>query len=73
MTTTENSLLYFENGQSFVAMTALTDSGDHKVYNSAAELWSDESGFSPVVKPDGILTGLVELGRCSNPFVGKRG
>ena len=59
MTTTENSLLYFENGQSFVAMTALTDSGDHKVYNSAAELWSDESGFSPVVKPDGILTGLV--------------
>ena len=40
-------------------MAALADSGDHKAYNSAAEFWSDESGFSPVIKPDGVLTGLV--------------
>ena len=59
MTTAENSLLYFENGQSLVPMIALADSGDHKAYNSAAEIWSDEAGFSPVVKPDGVLTGLV--------------
>jgi hypothetical protein len=59
MTTAENSLLYFENGQSLVPMVALTDSGDHKAYNSAAEIWSDEAGFSPVIKPDGVLTGLV--------------
>jgi hypothetical protein len=59
MTTTENSLLYFENGQSFVPMAALTDAGDHKTYNSAAEIWSDETGFSPIVKPDGVVTGLV--------------
>jgi len=59
MTTAENSLLYFENGQSLVPMVALADSGDHKAYNSAAEIWSDEAGFSPVVKPDGVLTGLV--------------
>ena len=59
MTTAENSLLYFENGQSLVPMVALADAGDHKAYNSAAEIWSDEAGFSPVIKPDGVLTGLV--------------
>jgi len=59
MTTAENSLLYFENGQTFVPMAVLADAGDHKTYNSAAEIWSDEAGFSPVVKPDGVLTGLV--------------
>ncbi len=59
MTTAENSLLYFEIGQSLVSMAALVDAGDHKTFNSAAEIWSDESGFAPVVKPDGVLTGLV--------------
>ena len=59
MTTAENSLLYFENGQDFVPMSALTDTGDFMTYNSSAEIWSDEAGFSPVIKPDGILTGLV--------------
>ena len=59
MTTAENSLLYFENGQSLVSMAALVDAGDHKTYNSAAEIWSDESGFAPVIKPDGVLTGFV--------------
>jgi len=59
MTTAENSLLYFENGQTYVPMTELTDSGDHKSFDSNAECWSDEAGFSPVIKPDGALTGLV--------------
>lgn len=59
MTTAENSVLYYEDGQTFVPMTELTDSADHKSFNSTAECWSDEAGFSPVIKPDGVLTGLV--------------
>ena len=61
MATAENSALYFEVGQALVPMVELVDSGDHKAFNSAAELWSDESGFSPVVKPNGVLTGLVVI------------
>ena len=37
MTTAENSLLYFEIGQSLVSMAAQVDAGDHKTFNSAAE------------------------------------
>ena len=59
MTTAENSVLYYEDGQTYVPMTELTDSGDHKSFDSTAECWSDEAGFSPVIKPDGVLTGLV--------------
>lgn len=59
MATTENSVLYYEAGQTLVPMTALIDSGDHKTFDSEAEVWSDEAGFSPVVRPDGVLTGLV--------------
>jgi len=33
MTTAENSVLYYEDGQTFVPMTELTDSGDHKSYD----------------------------------------
>jgi hypothetical protein len=66
MTTAENSVLYYEAGQAFVPMTQLTDAGDHKVFNSEAECWSDEAGFSPVIKPDGVLTGLVVSAGAGN-------
>jgi hypothetical protein len=59
MTTAENSVLYYEDGQTFMPMTELADAGDHKTFNSNAECWSDEAGFSPVVKADGVLTGLI--------------
>ena len=59
MTTAENSVLYYEAGQTYVPMSELADSGDHKTFNSNTECWSDEAGFSPVIKPDGVLTGLV--------------
>ena len=51
--------LEYEAGQTPVAMTALTDSGDHMTFNSAAELWSNRSGYSASVKPNGVLTGLA--------------
>jgi hypothetical protein len=57
MPTCENGLLQYEAGQSLVSMVALTDSGDHTIFNSAATLWSNKSGKTPNVKPDGLATG----------------
>lgn len=59
MPSADNAILYYEAGQSLVSMVALTDSGDHLVFNSADELWSDKSGYTPDIKPNGVLTGLV--------------
>jgi hypothetical protein len=50
--------LEYEAGQNVVAMVAMTDSGDHMTFNSAEELWSNRSGYTASVKPNGILTGL---------------
>jgi hypothetical protein len=57
MSTAENAKLQYEAGQNAVAMSALTDSGDHTSYTSAATLWSGRSGYAPVVRPNGLLTG----------------
>ena len=51
--------LDYEAGQTAVAYTALSDSGDNLTFNSAAELWSNRSGYTPSVRPNGVLTGLV--------------
>lgn len=59
MPSADNAILYYEAGQSLTSMTALTDSGDHQIYNSADSLWSDKGGYNPDVKPNGVLTGLV--------------
>jgi len=52
-------LLYFEAGQSPAGYVALTDSGDFTIFNSAAQLWSKRSGYAPIVRPNGIISGLV--------------
>lgn len=57
MPTAENAQLKYEAGQNLVAMVALSDSGDHKIFNSADALWSNRSGYTPDVKPDGLITG----------------
>ena len=57
MATAENAKLEYEAGQNAVAMSALTDSGDRIKFNSAASLWSGRSGYAPVVRPNGLLTG----------------
>ncbi|GAF94950.1 unnamed protein product, partial [marine sediment metagenome] len=56
MPTATNALIYYEAGQSLVAMVELTDV-DRKVYKSADALWSDRSGYEPDVKPNGLATG----------------
>lgn len=57
MATAENAKLEYEAGQNAVAMSALTDSGDATVFESNASLWSGRSGYAPVVRPNGLLTG----------------
>lgn len=57
MATAENAKLEYESGQQSYAMSALTDSGDATTFTSAASLWSSKTGFAPVVRPNGILTG----------------
>lgn len=57
MPNADKALIEYEAGQDFTAMSALTDSGDHKKYTSAAELWSRRSGYEPDVRPNGLITG----------------
>ncbi len=52
-----NSLLQYESGQTPFAMSALVDSGDHTIFNSSATIFSDSSGRSPDVRPNGVITG----------------
>lgn len=53
----ENAEIFIEGGQTPQVMTALTDNGDHIVFNSSGELWSRKSGFEADVKPNGLATG----------------
>jgi len=55
--TAERARLDYEGGQQVTAMTPLVDSGDHKVFDSGAALFSKKTGFEPVVRPDGLATG----------------
>jgi len=56
--TAANAKLQFEAGQELNANAAMTDSGDHTTFNtSGATLWSQKSGYEPVIRPDGLETG----------------
>lgn len=59
--TAENAKLEYEAGQTSYAMEALTDSGDSTMFTSNATLWSDKDGYSPVVRPDGLISGGVVI------------
>lgn len=57
MATAKDAKLQYEAGQNAVAMSLLTNSGDETLFTSAASLWSGRSGYAPVVRPNGLLTG----------------
>ena len=57
MPTAENAVLEYEAGQTSYPMAAMTDSGDHTIFTSAASPWSGRSGFTFDVRPNGIITG----------------
>ena len=59
MPTAENAKLEYEASQNVVGMTELTDQGDQTDYKSAAIMWSQKSGYTPDVKPNGLATGGV--------------
>lgn len=59
MPTAENGILYYEAGQDGGSYVALTDQGDHKDFKSAVNFWSKRSGYAPIVRPNGVVTGLV--------------
>jgi hypothetical protein len=69
MATAENAKLQYEAGQNQVAMSALTDSGDRTTFTSTASLWSQRSGYAPVVRPNGILTGFAITTHATNDTV----
>lgn len=57
MAISSNAQIEFEAGQTLVAMAELTDSGDHTTYEGASSPWSQASGFTPVIRPNGLVTG----------------
>ncbi len=60
MPTAENAILYYESGQTPVGFTALTNAaGDYLDYKSAVNFWSNRSGRTPSVRPDGVKSGLA--------------
>lgn len=69
MATAENAKLQYEAGQNAVAMSALTDSGDHTLFTSAATLWSGKAGNAPVIRPNGLLTGGALTTNATNNLV----
>lgn len=70
--TAENAKLEVESGQTLFAMAALTNSGDNKKFTSGASLFSDKSGFSPEILPNGLDTGgLVKVGTGNDIVLGE--
>ncbi len=59
MPTAEQGILYYEAGQSGGSYVNLTDQGDYKDFKSTVNFFSKRSGYAPVVRPNGVVTGLV--------------
>jgi hypothetical protein len=57
MPTAQNARLDYEAAQTLYAMAALTDSGDHTTFTNSADYWSQKSGYAPVIRPNGVVTG----------------
>lgn len=59
MPTAKDALLKYEAGQTAVAISALTDAGDHINFTGSASPWSRKSGYAPVIRPNGLISGGV--------------
>ena len=58
MATAKNAKLMKEAGQTLFDYTAATDSGDHTIFTVASKsVFSNKSGYEPVIRPDGIVSG----------------
>jgi hypothetical protein len=58
MATSKNAKIDFESGQTLYDYAAMADSGDHIVHTiSGGTIYSGKSGFAPIIRPNGIVTG----------------
>lgn len=58
MSSSKNAKLLFESGQIVHDYTVMADSGDHTVHTvSGGTLFSGKSGFEPIVRPNGVVSG----------------
>ena len=57
MPTAAHARLDYEASQTLVPMAALTDTGDYKTFASAVDLWSQRAGYTPEIRPNGVVTG----------------
>ncbi|MBN2397102.1 MAG: hypothetical protein JXI32_01875 [Deltaproteobacteria bacterium] len=58
MPTAKNAKLQIEGGRTFHDFAAMTNSGDQTVFTiSGGGVFSGKSGYEPVVRPDGVVTG----------------
>jgi len=60
MSTSENAKIQIESGQTQTTYAAMTDSGDQQIF-TAGSVWSGKSGFTPSIRPNGIVTGRTLL------------
>lgn len=58
MATSSNAKIQIESGQSLTSYAAMTDSGDHQTYTTAATVWSGKDGYAPSIRPNGIVSGV---------------
>lgn len=59
MPTAENAQLKMEVAQEPVALEILLDSGDHTIFTTSDSPISRRTGFTPIIRPNGIKTGGV--------------
>jgi len=59
MPNASEAILYYEADQDEVAITELTDEGDHLDYRSTDTLWSGFAGKTPEITPNGVYDGGV--------------
>ena len=57
MSNSENGKIQYEQGQVLVAYEKMTDSGDHKVFSATENIWSGKAGFTPSIRPNGLVSG----------------
>ena len=58
MPTAKPALTQYEAGEVFVDFEALSDHGDNTIFNSINSLFSEMSGYTPSVIPDGVISGF---------------
>jgi hypothetical protein len=58
MASSADGKIQYEAGQDLTAMELLTTS-DRLTYYSSSKFWSDRSGYKPIVRPNGLISGCA--------------